>query len=121
MPLAPYLRQGTTEEDGSSVASLSLAYKEHDVLAAFEFSLEAIEVGNITYRLLVNLEDDIPSAQANIVGKRAWLHIGHNDALIRGNLQAVGNVRSNGLDGQSETAFCRLFFIATFFAKRFRS
>jgi len=64
------LRKCTGYEDSSVLtASASGTYQENNILPTLQTGFDAVEVICAVHRLLVDLENDIPAVEANIIAK----------------------------------------------------
>src|SRR5207245_6544407 len=64
------LRKCTGYEDSSVLtASASGTYQENHILPTLQTGFDAVEVICAVHRLLVDLENDIPAVEANIIAK----------------------------------------------------
>src|SRR5207302_6903395 len=122
------LRKCTGYEDSPVLtASASGTYQENNILPTLQTGFDAVEVICAVHRLLVDLENDIPTVEANIIAKSTRLHILHDHALTCGDVEAISDLRCQGAHGNPELAFFGLLLIATFFffaqarAQEFRS
>ena len=99
-PPAPLDRRA--QEDGPGAPSPALPDEESDVLPALELCLELAEFVLAVDRLAVDLQDDVALAQAGVFGERARLHLRDDHALVGGNVEPRGHVRSDVLHRHSE-------------------
>src|SRR5271165_580752 len=82
----------------------ALPNQQNDVLSALQARLEAREILLAVHRLLVDFEDDVAAAEVNIFGERARLHILHDDAPARRNVEAVSHLRRHFAHGHAHLA-----------------
>src|SRR5579884_270412 len=92
------LRKRARQEDCAGVASPPLPDEEDNILSGLKLAGDAPEVILAVHRLLVDLQDHVPTAQADVLGERSGLHVTDDNALIRRNSKAISHVRRNGTD-----------------------
>src|ERR1039458_5238832 len=92
-----WLQQGPSHEDRGVISRAAWANQKDDILAAFHLRLHLLELVLTVHRLLVDLQDDIATAQSHGVAEAIRLQVLHNDTL--GVRQLETAIRKNRLPG----------------------
>src|SRR5215472_123818 len=90
------LRKCTGVEDGSILPRRAArAHQENHILAALHLRLDPREVFFAVHWLFIDLQDDVAAGQVDILREGSRLHILHDDALSRRNVESVRHLRGD--------------------------
>src|SRR5690348_9236793 len=112
------LRERAGEEYCAGIPSPSLADQEDHILPGLELAGDTAEVVLAVYRLLVDLQDHVAAAEADVLREGPGLHVTDYNALIRWDSQAIGHVWRDGAYRNAHLSRCRLFFSTGLFLVR---
>src|SRR5260370_39404963 len=94
------LRKSARKKARSAVSSL--ADQKHYILAAFERRGHLPEVRFAIDRLAVDLEDDHPRLNANVLSEGVWFDLGHQHTLGGGEAQLLHLLRRQCMNGDAK-------------------
>src|SRR2546421_238646 len=96
------LRKGTGQEDITGSLATARADKEYHVLPALELCSRLPELLFAINWVPVDLEYDVATLNANIIGKRIRLHVGHQHAPPSSDSQLIGLLLGKRTHGNAQ-------------------
>src|SRR5439155_16443091 len=87
--------------------------EEDYILSALQSRGNAAKILFIGNWLLIDLDDNVATTQADIIGKRVRFYIAHYNSLVVVQVQSFGHLRRKIANSDPKLALRRLIFVAT--------